>query len=93
MESRTRTLINLLILFAQYLFFLSSLLFLKGLRIITFEYFFELEICRYFINSFFIGWLAEAAWLVFASGHARGAVFNQLVRSRAQLLGAVVCSK
>ena len=33
-----------------------------------------------------IGWLAEAAWLVFASGHALGAVFNQLVRSRAQLL-------
>ncbi len=36
--------------------------------------------------SFFIGWLAEAAWLVFANGHALGAVFNQLVRSRAQLL-------
>ena len=37
-----------------------------------------------------IGWLAEAAWLVFASGHGLGAVFNQLVRSRAQLLGAAV---
>ena len=43
--------------------------------------------------GFLIGWLAEAAWLVFASGHGLGAVFNQLVRSRAQLLGAVVCSK
>ncbi len=30
--------------------------------------------------------MAEAAWLVFASGYALGAVFNQLVRSRAQLL-------
>ena len=39
-------------------------------------------------HFFFIGWLAEAAWLVLASGHALGAVFNQLVRSRAQLLVA-----
>ena len=40
-------------------------------------------------NSFLIGWLAEAPCPVaFASGHALGAVFNQLVRSRAQLLVA-----
>ena len=30
---------------------------------------------------------------VCSGGQALGAVFNQLVRSRAQLLGAVVCSK
>ena len=30
---------------------------------------------------------------VWSGGQALGAVFNQLVRSRAQLLGAVVCSK
>ncbi len=39
--------------------------------------------------SFFIGWLAETPWpLVFASGHALSAVFNQLMRSRARLLVA-----
>ena len=46
-----------------------------------------------YLDSFFIGWLAEAPCpLVFASGHALGpgavTVFNQLVRSRAQLLVA-----
>ncbi len=39
--------------------------------------------------SFFIGWLAEGRWpTVCSGGHALGAVFNQLVRSRAQLLVA-----
>ncbi len=40
-------------------------------------------------KQFFIRWLAEAPWpLVFARGHALDAVFNQLVRSRTQLLVA-----
>ena len=39
------------------------------------------------LTSFFIGWLAEVRCpSVCSGGQALGAVFNQLVRSRAQLL-------
>ena len=45
---------------------------------------------------FFFDWMAgrgPRCPSVWSGGQALGAVFNQLVRSRAQLLGAVVCSK
>ena len=58
---------------------------------------FPLKLTAYSIQSYqFFDWMAgrgPRCPSVWSGGQALGAVFNQLVRSRAQLLGAVVCSK